>query len=179
MKSLKNFVLVIACLSFVLGCSISNLFNQKKASNSGEQKPMPTPEVKASPSVSPSASALPATSTVIPTLKKSTGKYPYEIKLLENPELKPRLSKLLGSDWPDMKANWNVETPIEIDGSILKASACQAHNCAANNYVMFVDLDNDNINVYHVVEDKGTKTYFEKGKIALPKKFEDDLRPSE
>ena len=31
-----------------------------------------------------------------PTLKKSVGKYPYEIKLLENEEMKGRLKKLLG-----------------------------------------------------------------------------------
>jgi hypothetical protein len=111
------------------------------------------------------------------TLRKSAGKYPYEVKLLENSELRTRLTKLLGGEWPDMKANWNVEIPIEIEGPVFKASACQAHNCAANNYVMFVDLDNDNINVYHIEEDKGAETYFEKGRIALPRKFEDEIKP--
>ena len=174
---MKNILLVIACLSFVLGCSISNLFNRNAANT--VTGPKPSPVHTATPTPSPSPSVSPTVTGIVSTLKKSVGKYPYEVKLLENPELKPRLSKLLGNDWADMKTNWNVETPIEIDGSILKASACQAHNCAANNYVMFVDLDSDNINVYHVVEDKGTKTYFEKGKIVLPKKFEDETKPSE
>jgi hypothetical protein len=174
---MKNVLVVIACLSFVLGCSISNLFNRNAVNKANEAKPSPTHLETPTPLPSPSVS--PTVAGIVPTLKKSAGKYPYEVKLLENPELKSRLTKLLGSDWPDMKANWNVETPIEIDGSIFKASACQAHNCAANNYVMFVDLGNDNINVYHIEENKGTKTYFEKEKIALPKKFEEETKPSE
>ena len=174
---MKNVFLVIACLSFVLGCSISNIFNRNAANKASEAKPSPTHTAMPTPSPSPSVS--PVGTGIISTLKKSAGKYPYEIKLLENAELKARLTKLLGSDWPDMKANWNVEIPIEIEGSIFRASACQAHNCGANNYVMFVDLDSDNINVYHVEEDKGTKTYFEKGKITLPKKFEEEIKPNE
>jgi hypothetical protein len=174
---MKNIFIVIACISFVLGCSISNLFNRNAANKVNEAKPSPTHTETPTPSPSPSVS--PTVAGIVPTLKKSAGKYPYEVKLLENPELKARLTKLLGSNWPDMKANWNVETPIEIDGNIFKASACQAHNCGANNYVMFVDLGSDNINVYHIEEDKGAKTYFEKGKIALPKKFEEEIKPSE
>jgi len=170
---MKNVLLVITCISFVLGCSISNLFNRNAANKVAEPKPSPTHTATPTPSPSPGVSQ---TSTgIVSTLKKSAGKYPYEIKLLENAELKVRLTKLLGGGWQDMKANWNVETPIEIEGSIFRASACQAHNCAANNYVMFVDLDQDNINVYHIEEDKGTDTYFEKGKIALPEKFEEEL----
>lgn len=171
---MKNVFLVIACLSFVLGCSISNLFNRNAANKVNEPKPSPTQTATPTPAPSPSVS--PKATGIVSTLKKSAGKYPYEIKLLENPEVKARLTKLLGSEWPDMKANWNVEIPIEIESGIFRSSACQAHNCAANNYVMFVDLDNDNINVYHIEEDKGTKTYFEKGKIALPKNFEDELK---
>jgi len=171
---MKNVLLVIACISFVLGCSISNLFNRNAANKVNEAKPSPThtetPKPAPSPSVSPAATGL------VSTLKRSAGKYPYEVKLLENADLRSRLGKLLGGEWADMKANWNVEIPIEIEGPIFRASACQAHNCAANNYVMFVDLDNDNINVYHIEEEKGTKTYFEKGKIALPKKFEEELK---
>jgi hypothetical protein len=160
----------------VLGCSISNLLNRNAASTANESKSLPTPEVKVSPSVTPTPSVLPSASPgVISTLKKAAGKYPYEIKLLENAELKARLSKLLGRDWPDMKSNWNVETPMEIENGTLMASACQAHNCAANRYVMFVDLNSDNINVFHIEEDKGTKTYFEKGKIELLKKFEEEV----
>lgn len=175
MRFPKNVFLVIAFVLFVLGCSISNLINRNTANTANERTPRSVPEVKTTQSVTPTAGVSPRESTVISTLKKSAGKYPYEIKLMENAELKARLSKLLGGDWADMKANWNVETPMEIEGRILMASACQAHNCAANNYVMFVDLDNDNINVFHIEENKGTKTYFERGKIALPKKFEEEV----
>ena len=174
---MKNVLLVIACVSFVLGCSISNLVNRNAANKTVEQKPSPVHSATPTPSLSPSVSQ--TASGIVSTLKKSAGKYPYEIKLLENRELKTRLTKLLGGDWPDMKANWNVEIPNEIEDSIFRASACQAHNCAANNYVMFVDLESDNINVYHVEEDKDTKTYFEKGKITLPKKFEEEIKPNE
>jgi hypothetical protein len=133
---------VIACISFVLGCSISNLLNRNTVNIANVPKAPPTPEAKAATPLSPTPSVSPSASpSVITTLKKSAGKYPYEIKLLENAEIKTRLTKLLGADFADMKANWNVETPMEIESGILMASACQAHNCAANGYVMFVDLN--------------------------------------
>ena len=63
----------------------------------------------------------------------------------------------MGPDFAAMKANWNVETPIEIENGIMMASGCEQHNCGANMYYMFVDLEKDNINVFHISEN-GTQT---------------------
>ena len=110
---------------------------------------------------------------IIATLKASKGKYPYELKLLENAEMKSRLQKLLGVDFAAMKANWNVETPIEIENDILMTSGCEKHNCGNNIYYMFVDLGSNNINVYHLKN--GKQVYTEAARIDLPKKFADEM----
>ena len=167
---MKNILLILVCLVAVLGCKYLN----GKNDNANTAKPTPTTEPKASPTINKrDFDEKPATPALGVTLKKYVGKYPYEVKLLDNPALKDRLKKLLGPDFAAMKANWNVETPIEIESGVFMASACQAHNCADNRYLLFVDLDKDNINVLHV--EHGTQTYAENGKIALPKKFEAEV----
>ena len=173
-RDMKNILLIVVCLAAILGCDISKYVKSSKNDNSNAAKPMPSTEPKPSPTVNKrDFDEKPPTSNLVPTLKKSVGKYPYEIKLLDNPELKSRLKKLLGPDYAAMKANWNVETPIEIENGIFMASACQQHNCDANTYYMFVDLEKDNINVLHI--ENGTQTYAEHGKIALPVKFEAEV----
>ena len=169
MKLLPIVVLVI----IVLGCDISKYVNSSKNDTANAAKPTPT--ASPGPSISTKPEVTPAKPGIVSIIKKSVGKYPYEIKLLENEEMKGRLQKLLGKDFAGMKANWNVETPIEIENDIMMASGCEQHNCGANMYLMFVDLKDDNINVFHVNED-GTKHYFESGEIALPKKFADEVR---
>ncbi len=173
---MRNALLASLCLMAALGCGfLSNLSNKNGSNANNGEKPSASPDAK--PSSSPNApdkKPSPEASTLIPTLKKSAGKYPYAIKLMENAELKTRLMKLLGKDYAGMKSHWNVESPIEIDGDIFKASGCEAHNCGPNNYFMFVDLKNDNINVFHI-EDSGTKHYFENGEIKLPAHFAEDL----
>ena len=167
---MKNILLIVVCLIAVLGCKYLNVKND----NSNTAKPTPTTEPKPSPTVNKKDyNEKPTTPALSVTLKKFVGKYPYEVKLLDNPALKDRLKKLLGPDFAAMKANWNVETPIEIENGIFMASGCEQHNCGDNRYVMFVDLEKDNINVLHI--ENGTQTYAEHGKIALPKKFDDEV----
>jgi hypothetical protein len=165
--------LVPVYLIAALGCNLSNL-RQQNSNLVDQTRPTPLPDVSSTPA--PSASPTPAPKPPIGSmLKKSVGKYPYEIKMLDIPDLQARLQKLMGKDFAAMKKYWNVETPIEIDGSKLKMSGCQAHNCSGNMYVMFIDLDEDNVNIYHLNDDGVTKTYFEKGKIILPPKFADEI----
>lgn len=147
----------------VLGCDLSR-FTSNSSGNSSNSVPIAT---KPSPASPPSAEASPAEPSFISTLEKASGKYPADIRLLKIPELRERLRKLLGKDFGDLDAHWNVESPIEIKDGIFKAAACEAHNCGANTYFIFVDMKKDNINVYHI-EDDVTKDYFEKGKIELP-----------
>ncbi|MGH9819995.1 MAG: hypothetical protein ACRD43_07475, partial [Pyrinomonadaceae bacterium] len=100
----------------------------------------PTPTPAPTPTASPTPTATPKP-TIGAVLKKSVGKYPYDIKLLDIPDLKARLQKLMGKDFAEMKQYWNVETPIEVSGKVLKTSGCEQHNCGGNMYVLFVDLD--------------------------------------
>ncbi len=93
---------------------------------------------------------------------------------MDNAELRDRLKKLLAKDYPAMKANFDVQAPIEIIDGVMMTTGCEAHNCASNQYLLFVDLRSDNINVFHV-GDEGTEHYFESGEIKLPKKFADRL----
>ena len=72
-----------------------------------------------------------------------------------------------------MKVHWNDDSPIEIENGVMMTSG-RDQDANQNSYILFVDLDHDNINVIHTEEGK-TRTYFEKGKIALPKKFADDM----
>ena len=168
---MRKVLFALVFLVPILGC---NLLNRQQNSNLVDStRPTPSP-FSSTPSPSPSATPTPTPKPPIGSvLKKSLGKYPYEIKMLDMPDLKARLQKLMGKDFAAMKQNWNVETPIEISGKVLKTSGCEQHNCGPNMYVMFIDLDKDNINVYHTGDRHDS--YFEKGKITLPPKFAADV----
>jgi hypothetical protein len=170
----KNTLLIFVFAVAALGCNISTFINNGNDGNSNTAKPSPTIDSKPSVANSPKPEPSPTASTFIATLTKSAGKYPDDIKLLDIQDLNERLKKLLGKDFAAMKKNWNVETPMEIEKSIFMASGCEAHNCGANHYLMFVDLKNDNINVFHI-EDEAVKHYFESGEIKLPDKFASEL----
>ena len=168
---MKSLLPVFVLLLAVLGCDLSKF--TKGGDSNASPTPRSSPAPTATPKTSTTASPAPPTSSkpaIFLTLKKSAGKYPYEMKLLENSELQARLKKLMGGDFNAMKSHWNVETPIEVDKDLVYASACEAHNCGSNTYYMYIDVAGDNINVYHV-EDGKTKTFFESGKISLPPAF--------
>ncbi|CAN5325386.1 hypothetical protein BH10ACI2_BH10ACI2_24060 [soil metagenome] len=167
---MKNLLPILLLMSVGIGCDLSKYVSNGKPDNANVAKPSP----EKTPPATPKPEATPSTPAYIALLKKSAGKYPNDIKLLENVEIKDRLKKLLGKDFTDLKAHWNVETPMEIENGVFKAGACEAHNCGSNNYLMFVDLKSDSINVYHIV-DGVTRHYFESGEINLPKKFADEL----
>jgi len=147
-----------------LGCGLS-----RAGSNSAVAVNSPSPQRTAlpSPTLTPVPSATP--SALIDTLRHSSGKYPYELKLMENKELQSRIRKLMGDAYPKMKADFDVQTPVEISGVVFFTSGCEAHNCG-NIYYLAVDLSKDNINVIHVENERVTN-YFEHGRIKLPEKF--------
>lgn len=154
---------LIVLAGAVAGCNLSKLgsttANNSVASTSSSTTPTetPTPTPKATPQ------------GIVDTIRRSPGKYPYEMKLLDNKELQARLRKIMGGDFAEMKSRFQVETPIEVVNSIAMTSGCQAHNCI-NIYYVIVDPTHDNINVIHVEDEKVTN-YFEKGRIKLPEKF--------
>lgn len=95
-------------------------------------------------------------------LKEFNGKYPNDVKLLDNPVLTQRLKKLLGDRFTFLKETWAVETPIEIKNNIFVASGCQAHNCDNTNFLLVVDFSK-NIVYAGVREEENVKLYAEDG----------------
>ena len=169
---MRNITGIVVIVIAVAGCDISKYVSSDQPRNSNTSNTTPVVENKVKEQPKPEAS--PARPGLASVLKKMEGKYPAEAKLFDNQDLSSRLKKLLGKDYPAMRSHWNVETPMEIVSGIFKASACEAHNCGANNYYIFVDLDGDNINVFHV-EDEEPATYYEKGRIKLPAEFADNI----
>ena len=171
---MKNIAILAVLALSVLGCNLSNLDNSAGSANSNSAQASPTPKPSATPASKPEPESTVEKPAFIELLKKSAGKYPSDIKLIENAEIKARLQKLLGKDWPDMKAKFDVEMPNEIEENIFKGEACEAHNCGANRFIIFVDLGDGNINVFHI-EDAKAKKYLENGEIKLPRKFADEM----
>jgi hypothetical protein len=92
--------------------------------------------------------------------KNLRGKYPYEVKLLDNPILANRLKALLKGRYKFLKETWAVESPIEINNNIFVASGCQQHNCGSTNFIIAIDLSSDILYV-GVREDQIVKLYSE------------------
>ena len=95
-------------------------------------------------------------------LKEFDGKYPHDVKLLDNPALTKRLRDLLNERYKYLKETWAVETPMEIKNGNFIASACQAHNCGYTNFIIVYSFDR-NILYAGVREEKIVKTYSEDG----------------
>jgi hypothetical protein len=103
------------------------------------------------------------TSNNLDFLKKLNGKYPYEVKLLDNSALTQRLKKLLGnSRYYFLKETWAVETPMEFTNNLFVASGCQAHNCGSTNFIIVFDFSN-NVMYAGIREEGIVKTYSEDG----------------
>lgn len=95
-------------------------------------------------------------------LKKLNGKYPYEVKLLQNPVLTKRLKNLLKGRYKFLKETWAVETPIEVNNDIFVASGCQQHNCGNTNFIIVVDFSKD-VLYAGIREEQVVKVYSEDG----------------
>ena len=108
------------------------------------------------------------------SLNDYIGKYPTQIKLFENEILASRLKKINRLDYDALVANWNTETPITIEDDIVHSSGCKAHDCPSSGYELFIDLKNDNINIYHF-RGNTLRVYTEKEWITLPKGFNDEI----
>ena len=155
---------LIPCAAFILmalasACN-SNTGNKDNKTDSAKTTPTTTAQQTA---VSPLAE-----------LNNFTGKYPKEVQLLENAKLKPRLQQLLGKDFDALVKYWNTETPITAEGRVLSTTGCEQHNCGNNQYLLYIDISNDNINVFHINKGK-MKKYAEKGEIKLPTAMQKDF----
>jgi hypothetical protein len=95
-------------------------------------------------------------------LKDFNEKYPYDVKLLENPTLKKRLKKMIGSRYDFLKSIWEVEVPIEIKDGIFFSNAMQAHSGGNPGATIVVDLKTDVLYV-GIKENDDIKIYSEDG----------------
>jgi len=112
--------------------------------------------------------------TGINFLNDLIGKYPKQEKIFNNEILSHRLKEVDNLDFDKLIANWNTETPLVIEDQIIHASGCNDNDCASNAYELFIDLANDNINVYHF-RGNTLRVYTEKEWINLPKIFNDEI----
>ncbi|HMG68561.1 MAG TPA: hypothetical protein VK588_12775 [Chitinophagaceae bacterium] len=104
-------------------------------------------------------------------LSQLNGKYPYEVKLLDNAVLKRRLKKMLGARFEFLKSIWQTETPIEISNNLFYAWAMQAHSGGDPGAVLMADLAK-NVLYAGIKENGHTKIYSEDGSKA-PQKLQD------
>ena len=107
-------------------------------------------------------------------LEDLVGKYPTQEKIFQNQTLAKRLKKIRRLNYNLLVQNWNTETPISIENNIIHASGCKSRNCKESAFELFIDLKNDNINIYHF-NNNTLRVYTEKGWIELPPGFEAEL----
>ena len=104
-------------------------------------------------------------------LNKLDKKYPHEIELLDNPIIKKRLKKMLGTQYDFMKSIWEVETPIEISNGLFYAEGMQAHSGGDPSAVLMADI-NKNVLYVGIRKDEQEKIYSEDGSNA-PQRLQD------
>src|SRR4051812_37502652 len=85
----------------VLGCNLSKYVN---TNTSNAVSPSPSPTVSETPTPTPKSTP----SSIGDTLRRSPGKYPYELKLMENKDLQARLKKIMGDDYTALKSHFDV-----------------------------------------------------------------------
>ncbi len=107
-------------------------------------------------------------------LEDLKGKYPSEEKIFNNKTLSKRLKNIRRLNYDLLVQNWNNETPISIENHIVHSSGCKAKNCVESAFELFIDLKNDNINVYHFANNT-LRVYTEKGFIDLPPGFSAEM----
>jgi hypothetical protein len=88
-------------------------------------------------------------------LAKYKGKYPSEVKLLNNINLKNKLIKLIGKErYQYMNQTWAVEGGIGVENNMFDASGCEQHNCDMTNFIIVVDIEKDILYVGYRVENE-------------------------
>jgi len=104
-------------------------------------------------------------------LEGFNGKYPHDIKLLDNPVLKRRLQKMLGSQYDFMKSIWDVEVPVEINDGLFYAWGMQAHSGGDPGAVLVADIRN-NVLYVGIRKDAHEQLYSE-DKSNAPKRLQE------
>lgn len=97
---------------------------------------------------------------------QNEGKYPREIKLMENDAFSKRMKSLLGDAYQTMKDNFQTETPIVSEDGIYKITGCKQHDCPAFMTSIYYDAKKDNL---YVIIEKGEdkQSFLEKEAITI------------
>ncbi len=166
---IKQLVLSLVLISFFLSCN-------KIKKNTEPSKPLIEQQEEIQP-VQEVIEEEPA--VVIPDVPLGfmvtyEGKYAAQEKLFENEIMASRLKELNRFNYEALLQNYNTETPVVIVDNIAHMSGCKEHSCPSNAYDFFIDLDNDNINVYHF-RNNMLRVYQEKGWIDLPPEFATEM----
>ena len=159
---MRQYKLIGPAVSF-LALSLLLYCNQSKKTDKSDKTS--TEKVQDSNSVPPHSMNLNenADTTVrseLDFLKGLSGKYPNDVKLLENAAFTKRLKTLTGNRYGFLKETWAVETPMEVKDNIFVASACMAHNCGSTNFIVAVDLTRNKMYA-GIREDDKVKSYGE------------------
>jgi len=107
-------------------------------------------------------------------LKDYNEKYAGQENVFVNGELSKRLQKLERFNYKALIQNYNTETKIVIIDNVVHMSGCKQHDCPSNAYDFYIDLNNDNINVFYFRSNM-LRVYQEKGLIQLPSEFAKEL----
>src|SRR4051794_29025105 len=110
---------LLVLVAVLVGCNLSKYVNTNGNNSAVNASPSPTPTE--TPTPTPKATPV----SIGDTLRRSPGKYPYELKLLENKDFQARLKKVMGNDFATMKSHFDVQTPIEVVNGIVMTSGCQ------------------------------------------------------
>ena len=170
---MKRLILIPVFASFVIACDSPAAKNTVSNSSANKAAPAATNTNKNNSSSNENAYTT-ASNSSLGNLKPSVGKTVGEIKLWQNKVVDGRLKKLMGAEYATMKKFLNVETPIEKFGDFLMMTGCEQHNCGDNQYVIFMDTAEDNINVA-LFKNGASKEWNEHGAIALPPPFAEEL----
>jgi hypothetical protein len=165
----KQLILSLILLSILLGCNKTKSKTELPSEPAVEQQEEMEPVV-----VEEEEPAIVIPDVPLGFLVTYQGKYAAQEKLFENETIADRLKALNRFNYDALLQNYNTETPIIIVDNIAHMSGCKQHDCPSNAYDFFIDLDNDNINVYHFRSNM-LRVYQEKGMIDLPAEFATEM----
>ena len=170
---IKNYILLLLTLIFLLSACEKQKPEQKEIPVE-EALPVEVIEAVVEEPVEKELTKKEIPDTSLGFLVTYENKYAKQEKLFENKVLAKRLKGLKRFNYDKLLYFWNTETPIVIIDNIAHMSGCKQHDCPSNAYDFFIDLTNDNINIYHFRSNM-LRLYQEKGMIDLPPVFAEEM----
>ena len=161
----KQTLLSLALVSLFISCD--QIKDKQKVP---DERVIEQPEEQTEEIEIPESSAVVIPDVPLGFLVTYEGKYATQERLFENELIANRLKNLKRFNYDALLQNYNTETPVIIINNIVHMSGCKQHDCPSSAYDFFIDLDNDNVNVYHFRSNM-LRIYQENGLIELPDEF--------